>query len=62
MKNHLSPLEMTPEMVAALDYSHECLDNGDEGMAVDAYIEYKELERDYLISTIGDRELEDMGY
>lgn len=52
---------MTPEMSAALDYSYKCLEEGDEGMAVDAYIEYKALERDQFIRTIGDCELYNMG-
>ena len=62
MKTHLSPSEMTPEMVASLDYAYTCLDENDEGMAVDAYVEYRRMERDYLIATAGDRELEMMGY
>lgn len=53
--------DMTPEMAAALSYSHKCLEEGDESMAVDAYVEYKALEHDYFIRTIGDRELEEMG-
>lgn len=62
MKYHLSAAEMTPEMIAALDYSYKCLEDHDEGMAVDAYLEYKALEEDYLIRTIGDRELYEMGF
>ena len=62
MKSHLSPMEMTPEIVASLNYAYKCLDEGDEGMAVDAYLEYKAMERDYLIKTVGDRELDMMGY
>ena len=62
MKSHLSPMEMTPEIVASLNYAYKCLENDDEGMAVDAFLEYKMMENDYLIRTVGDRELEMMGY
>ena len=62
MKTHLSPMEMTPEMAMTLDYAYKCLENDDEGMAVDAYLEYKAMEHDYMVRTIGDRELDSMGY
>lgn len=53
--------DMTFEMAAALNYAYECLEDGDEGMAVDAYVEYKRLEHDEFVRTIGDRELYEMG-
>ena len=54
--------DMTPDMIAALSYSYERLEDGDEGMAVDAYVEYKRLEHDHFVRTIGDRELYEMGF
>ena len=54
--------DMTPEMAAALSYAYRCLEDGDEGMAADAYVEYERLKHDYFVRTIGDRELYDMGF
>ena len=52
--------DMTPEMAAARSYAYERFEEGDESMAADAYVEYKRLERDYRIRTIGDRDLYDI--
>ena len=48
--------------VMTLDYAYRCLEEGDEGMAVDAYVEYKRMIRDEEIASYQDRELERMGY
>ena len=54
--------DMTPEMAAALYLSRKYEEEGNEAEAVDAYIEYKALEHDYFVRTIGDRELYEMGF
>ena len=54
--------DMTPEMAAALSYAYERFEEGEESMAADAYVEYKRLEHDNFVRTIGDRELYNMGF
>ena len=54
-------VDMTPEMAVALYLSHKYEEEGNETEAVDAYVEYKRLEHDEFVRTIGDRELYEMG-
>ena len=54
--------DMTPEMAAALYLSHKYEEEGNETEAVEAYVEYKRLEHDEFVRTIGDRELYEMGF
>ena len=43
-------------------YINRCLEEGDEGMAVDSYVEMKRFEEQERIASVQDRELYEMGF
>lgn len=49
------------EKAVYLSYIDKCLEDGDEGMAVDSYVEMKRREESDIIASYQDRELERMG-